>query len=203
MQIVFQGDSITDCGRGNGLGSGYAFLCTAALSRETPGVHQYFNRGIGGNCVVDLLARWKRDCLNLNPDYLSILIGSNDVWHEIGQQTGVDVPLFEQVYDLLITQTLQAFPAIKMVLMEPYVLPGTATQEHWETFDREVALRREVVRRLAEKHALPTIPLQDIFNEAMKLAPASCWAQDGVHPTPAGHALIAEHWLKTFHALNP
>lgn len=202
MNIVFQGDSITDCGRGNGLGTGYALLCTAALTAENPGEYTCCNRGIGGNRVTDLLARWKQDCINLEPDYLSILIGINDVWHEVGSKNGVDAALFETVYDMLLPQVKAARPDIKIVLMEPFVLPGPATKENWEYFDTQTELRRQAIRRLAKKYDLPTIPLQEIFDEACKRAPAECWTGDGVHPTPGGHALIAKHWLQQFHKLN-
>lgn len=201
MNIVFQGDSITDCCRGDGLGAGYAMLCTAALTSEKPGEYACYNRGIGGHRVTDLLARWKRDCLNLNPDFLSIHIGINDVWHELGGQNGVEAELFEAAYDLLLSYTFRNCPDVKVVLMDPFVLPGTATNEHLEYFQKEVALRREAVARLAKKYDLPVIPLQEVFDEACKRAPSACWSGDGVHPTAGGHALIAKRWLEKFHEL--
>lgn len=202
MNIVFQGDSITDCGRGGGLGAGYAMLCTAELTANEPGKYVCHNRGIGGNRVTDLLARWKKDCLNLEPDYLSIHIGINDVWHELGGQNGVDAELFEATYDLLLAYTFRMRPGIKVVLMDPFVMPGPATNEHFDYFVKEVALRREAVSRLAKKYDLPVIPLQDIFDQACKRAPVECWTGDGVHPTAGGHALIAKHWLAKFNELN-
>ncbi len=202
MNIVFQGDSITDCSRGNGFGAGYAMMCTAELTGAEPGKYVCYNRGIGGNRVTDLLARWKKDCLNLEPDFLSIHIGVNDVWHELDFKNGVNVELYEAVYDLLLAHTFKMRPNIKIMLMDPFVMHGPSTEEHFEYFSKEVALRREVVSRLAKKYNLPVIPLQDIFDEACKRAPDSCWTGDGVHPSPAGHALIAKHWLAKFHELN-
>lgn len=207
MNVVFQGDSITDggrCGLGlvAGLGASYPFLCMAALSAENPGAYTFYNRGIAGNRVTDLLARWKKDCLNLEPDYLSILIGVNDVGHEINEQNGVDAALFETVYDLLISEALKQNPNLKIVLMDPFVMAGSLTDEHLERFQTEVALRREAVAHLAEKYHLPVIHLQEIFEKACKQAPVSCWIGDGVHPTPAGNALIAEHWIAKFHELT-
>ena len=83
--ILFQGDSITDCGRGNsisGFGDGYAMLVTAQLGLDCPGEYTFYNKGIGGNRIVDVYARIKEDIINLKPDYMSLLIGVNDVWHE-------------------------------------------------------------------------------------------------------------------------
>ena len=97
--IVFQGDSITDAGAGKdyanlkaneALGQGYPFLTMAALRLSEPEQDwQVYNRGISGNRIVDLYARWKRDALNLKPDILSILIGVNDTWHEYPGKNGV------------------------------------------------------------------------------------------------------------------
>ena len=84
--IVFQGDSITDairnCENDNYMGSGYATMVAGELGLSEPNEYKFYNRGISGNRVLDLYARWKTDCLNLKPDYLSILVGINDVWHE-------------------------------------------------------------------------------------------------------------------------
>lgn len=203
MRILFQGDSITDCSRGNGLGMGYALLSSAAITKDGT-AHECINRGVSGHRVVDLLARWRRECTNLKPDYMSILIGVNDVWHELNDNpNGVDAVLFEKVYDLILELTFQHCPAMTVVLMEPYLLHGPATDENWDVFNGEVSLRRAAVRRLAKKYNLNTIPLQDIFDDAIQnVAPASHWSSDGVHPTPAGHALIAEHWVAKFKELT-
>lgn len=203
MRILFQGDSITDCGRGDRLGMGYALLSAAAITKDGT-AHECINRGVGGHRVVDLLARWRRDCTNLKPDYMSILIGVNDVWHELNENpNGVSAALFEKLYDLMLELTFEHCPDVTVVLMEPYVLHGPATDDNWDVFNSEVALRREAVRRLAKKYNLHTIPLQDIFDDAIKnIAPASHWTGDGVHPTPAGHALIAEHWVAKFNELT-
>ena len=94
MKILFQGDSITDAGRNrdadtanipSGLGSGYVNLIAAQLLRQHPEDNlQIYNRGISGNRIVDLYARWKVDAINLKPDLISVLIGVNDTWHEFG-----------------------------------------------------------------------------------------------------------------------
>ena len=206
--ILFQGDSITDAHRsrepGGNTGSGYPTLVKAKLGYDAPGQYQFLNRGISGNRVVDLYARIKIDLINLKPDVLSILIGINDVWHEEARQNGVDAVKFERVYDMLLTEVEEALPGIRILILEPFVLPGTATENtpespaRWEYFSTETPLRAAAARRLAEKHGAAFVPLQERFNEACKLAEPAYWLRDGVHPTAMGHELIARAWLEAF-----
>lgn len=208
ITILFQGDSITDCGRDREKdthnGRGYAHLVSAHLMGNHPYEYVCLNRGVSGNRVVDLYARIKKDMINLKPDYMSVLIGINDVWHEYTRQNGVDAEKFEMVYGLMIEELQRALPDLKIMILEPFVLPGIATvtdDEHpgrWEYFTSECSLRREAAKRIAEKYNLLFIPLQEMFNKANENAPADYWLADGVHPTPAGHELIKNEWLKAF-----
>lgn len=199
--ILFQGDSITDCGRGRdaagpnaGLGAGYPFLCATRLLCDKAGDQiRIYNRGISGNRVVDLYARWKIDGLNLLPDVVSILIGVNDTWHEFNYKNGVDVPRYEKFYRMLLEWTREARPDVKLVLGEPFVFVGTAVTPDWVP---EINQRRDVVRRLARDFGAIFIPFQDLFDAALKKAPGEHWLSDGVHPTSAGHQLMADAWLK-------
>ena len=122
MRILFQGDSITDAGRSRtdevNVGVGYPLLVKAMLGFENPGKYEFFNRGISGNRIVDLYARIKQDLINHNPDYLSILIGVNDVWHELNEQNGVAAPKFEKIYSMLIEEIKEALPNIKIFILE-------------------------------------------------------------------------------------
>ena len=106
--ILFQGDSITDCGRNReqleGTGTGYPLLVKAQLGFENPGEYTFINKGISGNRIVDLYARIKADIINLKPDYISFLIGVNDVWHEFGGRNGVAAEKFEKIYTMLIEE---------------------------------------------------------------------------------------------------
>lgn len=210
--IVFQGDSITDCGRDINTkthnGRGYAHLVAAHLTAEEPMAYTCINRGISGNRVVDLYARIKADMINLNPDYMSILIGINDVWHECALHNGVDAQKFEMVYCLLIEELKQALPNLKIMIMEPFVLHGSATNSteefpgRWEYFESECALRGAAAKRVAEKYSLPFIPLQDLLDRVSADTPEGYWLSDGVHPSPAGHELIKREWLKTFETIK-
>ena len=205
-RILFQGDSITDAGRNreddSNKGVGYPTVVAAKLGYEYPGEYEFLNRGISGNRVVDLLARIKVDMINLKPDYMSILIGINDVWHEVGCQNGISAEKYEELYNILIRDLLEALPDLKIMILEPFVLDAAATGEHWEYFHTETIKRAEAAKRIAEKYNLPFIPLQNRFDEACKLAPASYWLRDGVHPTSAGHELIAKAWIETFETIK-
>ena len=194
--IVFQGDSITDCGRNrenDGLGLGYANMVTGSLMAAEPYRYKCHNRGISGNRVVDLYSRWKIDALNLNPDLLSIFIGVNDLWHEKMRRNGVEPVRFERIYRMLLEWTLEVLPEVKLILIEPYVLPCGSVEESWIP---EIAEYQKIVRRLADEFKTGFVPTQEIFNTAAKTAPSMEYlTADGVHPTPAGHQLLADAWL--------
>jgi len=213
-KILFQGDSITDVGRnrenpaaGNGMGCGYPLLLKSRLYFDHPGEYECVNLGISGNRIVDIYARMKRDIVNIAPDVMSLLIGVNDVWHELGESpNGVDAEKFERVYDWLLKELAEALPGMKLIILEPFVLPGTATQtegseERWQAFHREVPLRAQAAKRIAEKYGAAFVPLQNVLDEACKKAPPAYWLRDGVHPTEAGHELIAREWMKAFERL--
>lgn len=201
--ILFQGDSITDTGRDRdddkNLGRGYPYLVQTKMSYECPEDFSFINRGISGNRIVDLYARIKKDIINVKPDYMSILIGVNDCWHELGREAnGISAEKFEVLYTMLLDEIREALPELKLFLMTPYVTPGVCTDPYWEYFTTEVPKRAAVVKKLAEKYNLVLVDLQAEFDKAMEKAPATCWTQDGVHPTPAGHELIATAWRKAF-----
>ncbi len=207
MKILFQGDSITDCGRSREndcyLGNGYPHLVQASLGFENPGKVEFVNRGISGNRIVDLYARIKADILNVKPDVMSILIGVNDVWHEFSENpNGVDCEKYFKVYSMLIEEIKQELPNIKIMILEPFTLKGTGNESYWDNFEVEVKKRAEKAKELAQKYGLSFIALQDKFDEAAKLAPNNYWLGDGVHPTPMGHELIKNEWIKAFNKIT-
>ncbi|MBQ7921713.1 MAG: SGNH/GDSL hydrolase family protein [Clostridia bacterium] len=204
--ILLQGDSITDAGRSREydlpMGYGYPTLLNGRIGHDYPGQYKVLNRGISGNRIVDLYARIKSDIINLKPDIMSILIGVNDVWHEFSKKNGVAPEKYYKIYDMLIEEVKEALPDTKMIILEPFVLNGAATKEHWEDFSNEVRKLAEKSRLLAQKHDLPFIELQDKFTEAAKLVSDEYWLSDGVHPTTAGHELIAREWMKVFREIE-
>lgn len=204
MKILFFGDSITDMARsremdGNafGYGMGYVHSVSSTLKYENPQAYEIINRGIGGHRVVDLYARIKADVWNHNPDLISILIGVNDVWHEIYGGNGVDLERYERVYRMMIEDTKKRLPNVKFILCEPFVLKGTATEEKYEEFC-EVKKYAAVVKKLAEEYGAGFVALQDKLDEAAAKYGAVHYLYDGVHPDVAGGKLIAEEWLKVF-----
>ena len=205
MKILFQGDSITDAGRSRDsdidFGWGYPLLVKAQLGYENPGKYEFINRGISGNRVVDLYARIKMDIINLQPDVMSILIGVNDVWHEFGNQNGVDADKFFKVYCMLIEEVKEALPDIKIIILEPFVLKGSGTEAHWEDFRAQVEKRADMAKKVAEKFSLPFVPLQEGFDALCEKAQPDYWLRDGVHPTSMGHEYIKNEWLKAFSSL--
>ena len=211
--ILFQGDSITDCGRArddvnHNLGNGYAAFVKGALGVDYPGEYTCFNRGISGNRIVDLYARIKADFINLKPDYASIYIGVNDTWHEVSSNNGVATDKFEKIYTMLIDEIKEALPDIKLMIIAPFVLESTATcnteenPTRWDFFKRDVAEKAAVARKIAQKYSLPLVDLQPAFDEALKSAPAEFWTLEGVHPNSNGHELIKRLWLKTFEEIK-
>ena len=205
--VLFQGDSITDAGRdrnnqvanNNGaLGNGYAKMAAAALLGERPAdkltIH---NRGISGNRIVDLYARWRIDALNLKPDLISILVGINDTWHEFGSQNGVEVPRYERIYRELLSWTRQMLPDVKLVLCEPFFLRCGVVTEAWHG---EVEARQAVVRKLVHEFGARFVPFQSMFDGLCEQAPPEYWAVDGVHPTAAAFHCMARKWLDVVNA---
>lgn len=203
--ILFQGDSITDAGRDfqndDFMGYGYATMTAGKIAVDWPGQYKMINKGISGNRIVDVYARMKRDIINLNPGYMSILIGVNDVWHEFGEKNGVDAVKFERVYGWLITELKEALPQLQILILEPFVLKGPATEHVWEGFSSEVFLRAAACRRLAEKHGLIFVPLQEKLEELAAATSNTYVLGDGVHPTYAGHELISRELMKVYRNL--
>ncbi len=201
--VLFQGDSITDAGRSReragevndqeAMGWGYAFLAATRLlvKRPADGL-QIYNRGISGNKVPQLAERWDADCLDIQPDVLSILIGVNDIWHTRGGDYDGTAKTYERDYDALLARTRAALPDVKLVLCEPFVLRCGAIDDSWfPDFDDY----RAAAARMAAKHGARWVPFQTMFDEAVKIAPPEHWAGDGVHPSAAGAALMAQAWL--------
>jgi acyl-CoA thioesterase-1 len=196
-RIVFQGDSVTDTGRDRedpeSLGTGYAMMAAAWFAACHPDkTPRFFNRGIGGDRVKDLRARWDEDCIRLEPTVVSILIGINDCWRRYDQNDPTTVTEFEEHYRFLLDR-LKERGVGKVILCEPFVLPVPDDRRRWrEDLDPKIA----VVRDLAREYQTLLLPLDGIFNSVSVYRPPRFWTPDGVHPSPAGHALIAREWLR-------
>lgn len=199
--ILFQGDSITDAGRSyeidSDLGRGYANLIGSWLSAQYPTKQlRFLNRGISGNCASDLRNRWQRDCLDLQPDWVSILIGINDTWRRYDSNLITTVEEYAAHYRAILQQTRDS--GARIIILEPFVLPIPDDRVKWrEDLDPKIAIARQLAREFADAY----VALDGIFATASVQRSMDFWLPDGVHPSSAGHALIAQNWLKTINAL--
>ncbi|TDB77000.1 SGNH/GDSL hydrolase family protein [Micromonospora sp. KC721] len=194
-RVLFIGDSITDADRdrtdGADLGHGYAMMAAAWFTAAQP-AHRvtFLNRGIGGDRVRDLRARWDDDCLALAPQVVSVLIGINDTWRRYDHDDPTGVEEFERDYRHVLTVTRDRLDAA-LILMEPFLIPLDDKQRAWrEDLDPKV----EVVRRLAADFDATLVAVDAAFAAAD--TDDRVWTDDGVHLTPSGHALLAQHWLR-------
>ncbi|OOB78737.1 MAG: hypothetical protein ATN33_07055 [Epulopiscium sp. Nele67-Bin001] len=196
--ILFQGDSITDCHRNrmdyDDLGNGYVNLINYYIQKHMADDNiKCINRGIAGDRTADLQKRWKRSTLCLDIDILSLLVGVNDTWRRY--DLGIEVPVntFKEHYHYLLDSALEKNPALKIILMSPFLLPTEPKQLEWH---EDLEPKIEVVKQLALQYNAVYIPLQEIFNNEITAEKPNCyWTYDGVHPTPKGHVLIAKSWI--------
>jgi lysophospholipase L1-like esterase len=202
--VLFQGDSITEWGRDKNkhmandfgsLGSGYVLLTATEVLRDYATKNlQIYNTGISGNKVFQLADRWDTDTIAIKPNVLSIMVGVNDYWHTITSGYKGTIDTYRDDYKKLLERTQQALPGVKLIIGESFAMKNVkAVNDSWyPAFDSY----RQVARDLAQEYNTAFIPYQSVMDEALKLAPATYWSIDGVHPSPAGASLMAQAWLK-------
>lgn len=206
--ILFQGDSITDGWRhkqhyyansGPGMGFGYVNqIVTELLGQHPDKSLRFYNRGVSGHKVFQLAKRWEDDCLMLKPDVLSILIGVNDFWHTLTHGYEGTAEVYEKDLRQLLTRTQQELPDIKLIIAEPFVVKGGSSIDESAWIPAFHAYQQSS-KEIAQDFDATFIPLQSIFDNALKLADVAYWCPDGVHPSLAGSWLMAQAWLE---ALN-
>jgi lysophospholipase L1-like esterase len=197
--VLFQGDSVTDCGRSrtdeNDLGNGYPAKI-AVLWREffpDSGI-RFFNRGVSGDRTQDLLIRYQADFVDIKPDVLSILIGINDTWRRYDSGDPTPVKLFEDNYRKLLTNIKCDLPGTKIIIVEPFLLNSMPDKAAWRI---DLDPKIQSVRLLAKEFADIFIPMDGIFaSHAVSGIRELDMSDDGVHPTGLGHGIIAAEWLK-------
>lgn len=194
--VLFQGDSITDAGRRDdeaGLGRGYAFLTAAYFLGTRPELSlSFLNRGISGDRSKDLLSRWEEDCLSLKPDVLSLLIGVNNTWRRYDADDPTPANVFKKEYETILKQSTDATDAA-LVICEPFLLH---VNDEVKKMREDLDPKREICRELAEKYKTVFVPFDSLFQDACNRTEPSYWSADGVHPTIAGHAFMANEWIK-------
>ena len=221
LRVLFIGDSITDGNWGNVCspkpsserslgdmnhiyGSGYMYLCASYYQGNYPEKeYDFFNRGISGNTLLDLEKRWKEDVIEMNPDVLSVLIGTNDIHHHLrsGNGKAFDFEVWERRYRALLDCSLKANPNLKIILAAPFVANTGNMRKSKNFAERDSMVRRcaAIVERIAHDYHAIYLPYNTMFDELLKTCPTSkdtYWIWDGLHPTPAGHRRMADMWIE-------
>lgn len=197
--ILFTGDSITDCGRAHpvgeqaGLGEGYVAFVASLIAACYPEEHiRILNTGISGNRVVDLETRWQEDVIDLKPDWLSVMIGINDVWRQFDRDLDpnqVTVERYETTYRKLLAQ---ARPKIKgLVLMTPYFIEINRD----DPIRAQMDVYGSVVKQLSTEFDAVFVDVQCAFDDFLLHRPAQSLCSDRVHPNKNGHMIIARAFL--------
>ena len=197
--VLFYGDSITDWGRRNerqfnnyGMGSGYAALIWGTLTARYPEMNLTFtNRGISGDRITDLLRRFDEDVLAVKPSVVSILIGVNDTWRAFDSNDPSPIPQFQANYRKLLGQIRDKLSA-RLVILEPFLMDFS---DRCRQMRADLNPRIDSVRELAREFGATYLPLDGLFAAACCRAPVPVWTDDGVHPLPPGHSLIADAWI--------
>lgn len=199
QRLVFIGDSITDCGRrdvARPFGDGYVNLLHSFVTAWQPELRlTWFNRGVGGDTVRDLRARWQSDVLDLRPDWLSVKIGINDVWRMFDGRAEEGVPIDE--YESTLRALLRASvdrTGCRLILAQPYVIEPDRDEPQRAMTDQYSG----VVDKLAAEFGAVLIRTQDAFDRVLANTRSTEWAGDRIHPNLAGHAVIAQEFLAAF-----
>jgi lysophospholipase L1-like esterase len=221
QRVVYMGDSITDSNwarmdgkssaerkakewdKNHVLGSGYVYFCASYYLGNYPEKeYEFFNRGISGNTLADLEKRWQSDVIDMKPDVLSILIGTNDVNHYLREkvQEPFDFVGWEKTYRKLLDEALQSNPNMKFVLCAPFVEPiGSINNETYPKRSEMINQCVSIVERIAKDYKAVYLPYNTMFDTLIKQHPTSkntYWIWDGIHPAPAGHNRMATLWIK-------
>ena len=196
MRILFQGDSITDAGRDRSdphhLGDGYPKLVAEKLREQYPDVDfEFLNFGISGNRTCDLVERWDTDCLDWQPDVVSILIGINDTWRRYDQNMPTTTEEYEANYRTILQQLKEKTNA-KILMLEPFLLP---VNSDWECWREDLDPKIHAARRLAREFADVYLPMDGWFAAACVATEPGSLSGDGVHPNEVGADFIADIYI--------
>lgn len=219
-KFLYIGDSITDGNWGGGdakpssernhwdqnhiFGSGYMYLCAAYFMGTFPEQgYVFYNRGISGNSLDDLEKRWKDDALEINPDILSILIGTNDIARYLSNGTNKDFDLagWDTKYRNLLDLSLEKNPNLKIVLCTPfaYETDNLNKQGAWNLRHQLLGECSEIIEKIASDYNAVLVPFDKLYGDLLVRypnVPATYWLWDGIHPTAAAHKRMADMWIE-------
>ncbi|MGM9646696.1 MAG: SGNH/GDSL hydrolase family protein [Eubacteriales bacterium] len=195
-KLLFQGDSITDCGRDrsdiHNLGNGYPRYAAELLAKRYPDIaFEFINLGISGNCTFDLVARLESDFVEIQPDLCSILIGVNDTWHFADpRENWMKHSYFEHCYRTVL-DALKTRTSAKILMMEQFLLPAEDKAYFREDLDPKV----QITRKLAREYADAYLPTDGLLAAAYTNEDWQKFSADGVHPTAYGAEVIARWYV--------
>ncbi|MCX5661621.1 MAG: SGNH/GDSL hydrolase family protein [Planctomycetota bacterium] len=200
QRLVFAGDSITDCGRRGAqapLGNGYVRVAADLIAARHPAHRlEILNAGVGGDTIRMLAARWEAEVIAPKPDWVTLLIGVNDAWGWLIQREGhVSPGVYREIYgDLL--ERLRAKTKARLVLMDPFMITrGRGIKEDHQRMLKALPRYRATVAAMAKRFKARHVPLQKVFDLQMRHRTPVSLAEDAVHPTQAGHVVLAHAWL--------
>lgn len=202
-RIVFIGDSITDSNRNynaklagwSSWGDGYVNILNAYTTALLPEYElMVINQGVSGNCIKDLNDRWQQSIFDLNPDWVTIMVGINDVWRHydgtFSQDSQVSAEQFSQIYRSLIEKTL---PQVKgMILLSPYMIEANVE----DPMRKQMDSYRQIVKELATEYNTLYGNVQAPIDIFLQCQSSYVLSSDRIHPSTAGHLLIAKTWLE-------
>jgi len=200
-KLVFIGDSITEWGRQGDpedIGTGYLRLIHDYLLTTYPEKNLVvLNKGIGGHRISDLAERWQEDVITIQPDYVTVSIGINDVWRQLDQPKMQQI--FPEQYEIIYADLLNKVKEqthAKIILMEPTII-----EEDVESKGNKMLIPYvETVQKLAEKFDAIYVPTHQAFVQYLNANSGYRVTIDGVHTNSAGNMMMAQTWIKAFEA---
>lgn len=205
VRLLFQGDSITDMGRDrsdiHNMGKGYPKYTSERLANLHPEINfDFINLGISGDRAESLRARWQKDCVDIQPDVVSILIGINDTWHRAESKNWMPHEYFEECYRYCLDE-IKTKTHAKIIMIEQFLLPGN---DFTPLFRPDMDPKIQVTRKLAREYADAFIPMDGIFAaHCIGGVEGTAWSPDCVHPCEAGARLIADEYATAFEKILP
>lgn len=199
LKVLFQGDSITDGGRDRNdahkIGWGYALYASRFLRARHPEIEfEFLNFGISGNKSDDLVGRWTTDCIEHQPDVVSVMIGVNDTWHHADTRNWLPNEVFEENYRNILERTKKETNA-KIIVLEQYLLPSPWEKDFFrEDIDPKILIARKVAREYADVY----VPIDGLLAAELVDHDGLYWSVDEVHPNDNLAAFIAKHYCDAF-----